>query len=548
MLRADRRRREPGRRARLRRVLAGRRGRRARRRRRSRSTATVATPRKPWALAWEPGRDDAPRDAPARPGRERRSRPQPLALTTTWTRRRRPPAETATRRSPTARSAASTTRRAPGTERALGRPPDARAPTPRSRRSTSTARSSLRSRSSTARATSSRACRSAATPRGDGGAFGDVVSGPRSLAFSDDGKYAFVADTDSEDLLVVDAVTARRGHARAAAAGSHARGGRLVRRRALRAGAQHRGRRRVPGRRAATAGVDASRRTARRSRPCSTDPMPAELRLGQKLFYSANSDDVPAHAEPLGRVRHLPPRGPQRRRHVALRAGPARHADERGRHARHGLPLPHGRSVAGAGLLEDDRRRAGGRLRHHRAARAAGRCSTRSPTTSTTRSPCPVPADGRRTDPGRPLARAGRAASSTHDESACTCCHSGPAKTDSGQGQPADLAGPSSRRHGRRRPAARRGHVRDERPVARRRARRHRRRPARRLRLRHAGAARPLGLRALPARRQRGDARRRDPRRCSRRPRPRVQRRGRPSRPTTARRSSNTSAACDPTP
>ena len=40
---------------------------------------------------------------------------------------------------------------------------------------------------------------------GDGEAFGDVVSGPRAMAFSGDGKLAFVVDTDSEDVLVVDA-------------------------------------------------------------------------------------------------------------------------------------------------------------------------------------------------------------------------------------------------------------------------------------------------------------------------------------------------------
>src|SRR5262249_50351280 len=40
---------------------------------------------------------------------------------------------------------------------------------------------------------------------GDAGAFGDVVSGPHAIAFSDDGALAFVADTNSEDILVVDA-------------------------------------------------------------------------------------------------------------------------------------------------------------------------------------------------------------------------------------------------------------------------------------------------------------------------------------------------------
>jgi YVTN family beta-propeller protein len=42
---------------------------------------------------------------------------------------------------------------------------------------------------------------------GDGGAFGDVTSGPRAMAFSPDGRFAFVVDTASEDVLVVDART-----------------------------------------------------------------------------------------------------------------------------------------------------------------------------------------------------------------------------------------------------------------------------------------------------------------------------------------------------
>ena len=42
---------------------------------------------------------------------------------------------------------------------------------------------------------------------GDGQAFGDVVSGPHAITFSSDGGLAFVADTNSEDVLVVDTAT-----------------------------------------------------------------------------------------------------------------------------------------------------------------------------------------------------------------------------------------------------------------------------------------------------------------------------------------------------
>jgi DNA-binding beta-propeller fold protein YncE len=41
---------------------------------------------------------------------------------------------------------------------------------------------------------------------GVGGAFADVVSGPQSITFSLDGRYAFVVDANSEDVLVIDAV------------------------------------------------------------------------------------------------------------------------------------------------------------------------------------------------------------------------------------------------------------------------------------------------------------------------------------------------------
>ena len=120
------------------------------------------------------------------------------------------------------------------------------------------------------------------------GAFGDVVSGPRALAFSPDGALAFVADADSEDVLVVDAVhrvelglvrplpghepdglaVSRDGHVYVderntsdVAVLTYDAGG------------------------AAVAGPAIPRLTQ--------DPMPAAMRLGQHLFYSANSDELP---------------------------------------------------------------------------------------------------------------------------------------------------------------------------------------------------------------------------------------------------------------
>jgi cytochrome c peroxidase len=126
---------------------------------------------------------------------------------------------------------------------------------------------------------------------GDGGAVGDVVSGPRSIAFSDDGKYAFVADTDSEDLLVVDAtqkieatvVRPLPGHMPEGVV--FARGEVFV---------QERNTEDVVLFKVSesASGVSLSQDGAA-FKSLATDPMPATLRLGQKLFYSANSDDLP---------------------------------------------------------------------------------------------------------------------------------------------------------------------------------------------------------------------------------------------------------------
>jgi YVTN family beta-propeller protein len=126
---------------------------------------------------------------------------------------------------------------------------------------------------------------------GDGEAFGDVVSGPRSLTFTDDGRFAFVVDADSEDVLVIDA-TARvesqlvrplPGHLPEGAVFAH---GELY--------VQERNTEDIAAFR-----VDPTNDAGLAITPdgpafpsLAADPMPANLRLGQKLFYSANSDDV----------------------------------------------------------------------------------------------------------------------------------------------------------------------------------------------------------------------------------------------------------------
>jgi YVTN family beta-propeller protein len=129
---------------------------------------------------------------------------------------------------------------------------------------------------------------------GDNGAFGDVVSGPRSMTFSTDGKYAFVVDADSEDLLLVDAVnrvevTVVRplpGHLPEGVIGY---GDEIY--------VEERNTEDVVAFKLQGGAAAGSTLSITQDGPAfsslSADPMPAKLRLGQKLFYSANSDDEP---------------------------------------------------------------------------------------------------------------------------------------------------------------------------------------------------------------------------------------------------------------
>ena len=126
---------------------------------------------------------------------------------------------------------------------------------------------------------------------GDGQAFGDVVSGPHAITFSADGGLAFVADTDSEDVLVVDAT------ARVETQIIRPLPGHLPEGIVWAAGeiyVQERNSEDVAAFKVSkgAAGITITPDGA----PFATiaaDPMPATLRLGQKLFFSANSDDVP---------------------------------------------------------------------------------------------------------------------------------------------------------------------------------------------------------------------------------------------------------------
>jgi YVTN family beta-propeller protein len=126
---------------------------------------------------------------------------------------------------------------------------------------------------------------------GDGGAFGDIVSGPRAVTFSDDGKLAFVVDADSEDVLVLDAqqrietqiVRPLPGHLPEGIVWS---AGEIY--------VQERNTEDIAA--FFVTQMDAGVSVVADGPAFATvsvDAMPANLRLGQLLFYSANSDDLP---------------------------------------------------------------------------------------------------------------------------------------------------------------------------------------------------------------------------------------------------------------
>jgi len=127
---------------------------------------------------------------------------------------------------------------------------------------------------------------------GDNGAFGDVVSGPRSMAFSGDGKYAFVVDTDSEDLLVIDATQRVEATVVRPLPGHMPEGVVWVQDEVY---VQERNTEDIVAftvQEGGDAGVSVTQ-DGPSFKSLSSDPMPANLRLGQQLFYSANSDEYP---------------------------------------------------------------------------------------------------------------------------------------------------------------------------------------------------------------------------------------------------------------
>ena len=133
----------------------------------------------------------------------------------------------------------------------------------------------------------------AADVSGQNGAFGDIVSGPHAIAFTHDGDYALLVDANSEDILVVDArahvevglVRPLPGHQPEGivlAADDHA------------AYVQERNTNDIVVLALdRSSGVLVATIDGAPIATLASDPMPADLRTGQHLFYSANSDEAP---------------------------------------------------------------------------------------------------------------------------------------------------------------------------------------------------------------------------------------------------------------
>lgn len=128
---------------------------------------------------------------------------------------------------------------------------------------------------------------------GTDGTFGDIVSGPHAIAFTSDGALALVVDTNSEDVLAVDAGREVEVELLRPLPGHMPEGIALAPDESVAY---------IDERNTGDIAIVRIDRTGDRvalavdGAPIprfAPDPMPAELRLGQHMFYSANSDETP---------------------------------------------------------------------------------------------------------------------------------------------------------------------------------------------------------------------------------------------------------------
>jgi YVTN family beta-propeller protein len=126
---------------------------------------------------------------------------------------------------------------------------------------------------------------------GDDGAFGDVTSGPHAIAFSPDGRYAYVVDTNSEDVLVVDAVQRVEATLVRPLPGHQPEGIAVSSDGTLYVDERNSGDVAVLA--VATSDAGPTVTVASTIPRLTADPMPSDLRSGQRIFFSANSDEMP---------------------------------------------------------------------------------------------------------------------------------------------------------------------------------------------------------------------------------------------------------------
>ncbi|MGD0523716.1 MAG: di-heme oxidoredictase family protein [Polyangiaceae bacterium] len=255
--------------------------------------ASVATPRKPWSLAWSPDGESLVVTHLLGPGISKLTT-SPLALATTWTVPDRGPETDPTEPHGQVRGLYDVAPR-PWTSELwtthlmLGT--DTPQPTLVFDSTVFPSVSILDATSGNQLARLSVQGANDTNP-GDNGAFGDVVSGPHAIAFSDDGAYAFVVDTNSEDLLVIDAKQRTEAAIVRPLPGHMPEGVVWV---AGEVYVQERNTEDVVAFKI-EGGGDAGLSITQDGAPIATlasDPMPAQLRLGQHLFFSANSDEYP---------------------------------------------------------------------------------------------------------------------------------------------------------------------------------------------------------------------------------------------------------------
>jgi YVTN family beta-propeller protein len=131
----------------------------------------------------------------------------------------------------------------------------------------------------------------AADVPGIDGSFGDIVSGPHAIAFTHDGAFALVVDINSEDVLAIDAANQVEAALLRPLPGHMPEGIALSEDESVAF---------IDERNTGEVAIVRVDRTADRIALAvdgvvarGGDAMPADLRLGQHLFYSANSDEFP---------------------------------------------------------------------------------------------------------------------------------------------------------------------------------------------------------------------------------------------------------------